>query len=550
MPEMSNDDEWIPMNQAKKDINRALELDVELERCQELNAQGEGCLADNDIAKAEEYFNQADEALDKIDSEISSLDISDLTVAKYRAQARASLGLARCWASKVPEYSWRDEKKVVNEKADDQSSRNDLIDVEELFDEVLELCEDLKDVESDGVVEIKALALLGRSKVRDRIFEYDCTSGCGGGEEDYSSSGYERQWPDKEYEDVVEFLRSLAEKNSDRFEPILLDGMTALARWKRLNCDITNNSAIFGSGEFELEDQHAKLSESFDMLAEVVVRRRKLAGRDPEKHRAALIDAVNEMVGHVSEGGPGFGGDGRECVVYQLAALAPEVRAGVSVATALAEKNPARFLALRKRAESSLAKVKEVLSGNGMECLPDLLWRSPQFAEREIWDGTGVKKGSELPQMAFLEDELVAPACRWKLPMLIASKPELMEKKSVRESFEGLVKVDAEGHYVDSWESSVILAETCELFGCVNPWAYILMFSPELSRFGVDFSKFNGYSACRFLARRPAFAEKWNLAELADEKSQFWQGSPHSDFVTAWQELVDLQPQFAKWREA
>ena len=44
--------------------------------------------------------------------------------------------------------------------------------------------------------------------------------------------------------------------------------------------------------------------------------------------------------------------------------------------------------------------------------------------------------------------------------------------------------------------------------------------------------------------------EKWNLAELADEKSPFWQGSPHSDYVTAWQELVDLQPQFAKWREA
>ena len=139
---------------------------------------------------------------------------------------------------------------------------------------------------------------------------------------------------------------------------------------------------------------------------------------------------------------------------------------------------------------------------------------------------------------------------RWKLPILIASNPELMENESVRESFEGLVKVDAEGHYVDSWESSVLLAKTRELFGSVNPWAYILMFRPELSRFGVDFSKFNGYSACRLLARQPAFAEKWNLAELADEKSSFWQGSPHSDYVTAWQELVDLQPQFAKWREA
>jgi hypothetical protein len=238
--------------------------------------------------------------------------------------------------------------------------------------------------------------------------------------------------------------------------------------------------------------------------------------------------------------------------MYQLAALEPEVRSGVFVAKTLAEKNPARYLALQKRAEASLAKVKAVLSSNGMECLPYLLWRSPQFAEREMWDGACVKKGSELPPMTFREDELVGPTCRWKLPMLIASNPELMENGSVRESFEGLVEVDAEGHYVDSWESSVLLAKPRELFGSVNPWAYILMFRPELFRFGVDFSKFNGYSACRLLARQPAFAEKWNLAELADEKSSFWQGNPHShsDYVPAWQELVDLQPQFAKWREA
>lgn len=51
---MNNDDEWISMDQTIKDINRALKLDVELERCQELNAQGEGCLADNDIEKV--YF--------------------------------------------------------------------------------------------------------------------------------------------------------------------------------------------------------------------------------------------------------------------------------------------------------------------------------------------------------------------------------------------------------------------------------------------------------------------------------------------------------------
>ncbi len=544
---MNNEDEWIPMDQVKKDINRALELDVELERCQELNAQGEECLADNDIAKAEEYFTQADEALDKMDSEISSREISGLVDEEYKTQARTTLGLARCWASKVPEYSWRDEKNVVNEKIDDNAIRSELTEVEELFDESLEYCEDF---ESEDMLEVRAMALLGRAKVRDLIFEYDCTSGCGGGEEDYSDSEYERQWPDKEYEAVMQFLCPLVDKNPDRFEPILLDTMTALARWKRLNCDITNNSAIFGSGEFEPEDQRAKLSESFDTLAEVIVRRRKLTERDPEKRRAALIDAVNEMVGHVSEGGPGFGKYGREFVMYQLAALEPEVRAGVSVAKTLAEKNPARFLALQKRAEASLAKVKEVLSSNGMECLPDLLWRSPQFAEREMWDGTCVKKGSELPPMAFREDELVVPACRWKLPMLIASNPELMENESVRESFERLVEVDAEGHYVDSLESSVLLARTWELFGSVNPWAYVLMFRPELSRFGVDFSKFNGYSACRLLARQPAFAEKWNLAELADEKSPFWQGSPHSAYVTAWQELVDLQPQFAKWREA
>ncbi len=544
---MNKDDEWIPFDKVKRDINRAMVLTVEVERCQELNARGEECFADNDIAKAEEYFTQADEALEKMDSEIYSLEIPGLVDEEYQAQARTSLGLARCCASKVPEYSWRDEKSVVNEKTDDHAIRSELTDAEELFDDSLEFGEDF---ESEDMLEIKAMALLGRAKVRDRIFEYDCTSGCGGGEEDYSDPEYGRQWPDKEYETVMQFLRPLAETNSDRFEPILLDGMTALARWKRLNCDITNNIAIFGSGEFEPEDLRAKLSESFDTLAEVSVRRRKLAERDPEKHRAALIDAVNEMVEHVSEGGPGFGKYGQEFVMYQLAALEPEVRSGVSVATALAGKNPARFLALRKRAESSLAKVKEVLSGKGMECLPDLLWRSPQFAEREIWDGTCVKKGSELPPMELQDDELVAPACRWKLPMLIASKPELMEKKSVRESFEGLVKVDAEGHYADSWESSVLLAKTWELFGSVNPWAYLLMFRPELSGFGVDFAKFNGYSACRLLARQPAFTEKWNLAELADEKSPFWQGSPHSDYVTAWQELVDLQPQFAKWREA
>ena len=536
---MNKDDEWIPIDKVKKDINRAMELDVEVERCQELNARGEECFADNDIAKAEEFFTQADEALDKIDSEVSSLEISGLTVDEYQAQARTSLGLARCWTRGVPEYSWRDDKH-------DLDLRNELSDVEELFDESLEYCEDLKDFGGEDILEIKALALLGRAKVRDRIFEYEARHGLG----EYWDSGNERQWPDEEYETVMQFLRPLAEKNSDRFEPILLDGMTALARWKRLNCNITNNIAIFGSGEFAPEDQRAKLSESCDTLAEVVVRRRKLTERDPEKHRAALIDAVNEMVEHVSEGGPGFGKYGQEFVKYQLAALEPEVRSGVSVAKTLAEKNPARFLALQKRAEASLAKVKEVLSSNGMECLPDLLWRNPQFAEREMWDGACVKKGSELPPMAFREDELVDPACRWKLPMLIASNPELMEKESVRESFEGLVEVDAEGHYVDSLESSVLLARTWELFGSVNPWAYVLMFRPELSRFGVDFSKFNGYSACRLLARQPAFAEKWNLAELADEKSSFWQGSPHSDYVTAWQELVDLQPQFAKWREA
>ena len=536
---MNNDDEWISMDQVKKNINRAMELTVEVERCQELNVSGEKSLADNDIAKAEEYFNQADEALDKIDSEISSLEISDLTADEYRAHARTSLGLARCWASKVPEYTWRDDTR-------DQAVCNEWSDVEDVFEESIEYCEDIKDVDDEVLLELKACAMLGRAMARDRIFEYEARHGLS----EYWDSGREREWPDKEYEAVIQFLRSLAEKNPDRFESILLDGMTALARWKRLNCNITNNIAIFGSGEFEPEDQHAKLSESFDTLAEIVVRRRKLTERDPEKHRAALIDSLNEMVEHVSEGGPGFGKYDQEFVMYQLAALEPEVRVGVSVAKVLAGKNSARYLALRKRAEASLAKVKAVLSGNGMECLPALLWRSPQFAERKMWDGTCVKKGSELPPIAFREDELVDSACRWKLPMLIASNPELMENESVRESFEGLVEVDAEGHYVDSWESSVLLAETWELFGCVNPWAYILMFRPELARFGVDFSKFNGYSACRLLARQPAFAEKWNLAELADEKSSCWQGSPHSDYVTAWQELVDLQPQFAKWREA
>ena len=51
---MNNDDEWISMDQTIKDINRALKLDVELERCQELNACGEVCLAEKDISKA--YF--------------------------------------------------------------------------------------------------------------------------------------------------------------------------------------------------------------------------------------------------------------------------------------------------------------------------------------------------------------------------------------------------------------------------------------------------------------------------------------------------------------
>ena len=102
---MNKDDEWISMERLKKDVNRALELAIEVERCQELNVCGEECFADNDIAKAEEYFIQADEALDRIDSEISSLDISGLMIAECQAQARTSLGLARCWAGKVPECS-------------------------------------------------------------------------------------------------------------------------------------------------------------------------------------------------------------------------------------------------------------------------------------------------------------------------------------------------------------------------------------------------------------------------------------------------------------
>ena len=43
---MNNDDEWISMDQVKKNINRAMELTVEVERCQELNVSGEESLAD------------------------------------------------------------------------------------------------------------------------------------------------------------------------------------------------------------------------------------------------------------------------------------------------------------------------------------------------------------------------------------------------------------------------------------------------------------------------------------------------------------------------
>ena len=348
---MNNDDEWISMGQATKGINRALELDVELERCQELNAQGEGCLADNDIAKAEEYFNQAAEALDKIDSEISSHEISDLKVDEYRAQAGASLGLARCRARGVPEYTWRDDNR-------DQEVCNEWSDVEDVFEESLEYCENIKGIEDEGVLELKACAMLGRAMVRDRIFEYEARHGLS----EYWDSGRERQWPDKEYETVMQFLSPLVEKNPDRFEPILLDAMTAQARWKRLNCNITNNIAIFGAGEFDPEDQHVKLSESLDTLVEVIARRRRLAKRDPEKNRVALIDAVNEMVEHVSEGGPGSGRYSNDLVIRQLTSLQDDIRANITIVKKLVADQPTRYSELLKRTENSLAKVIEILS--------------------------------------------------------------------------------------------------------------------------------------------------------------------------------------------
>ncbi len=353
---MNNDDEWISMGQATKDINRALELDVELERCQELNAQGEGCLADNDIAKAEEYFNQAAEALDKIDSEISSLEISDLKVDEYRAQAGASLGLARCWARSVPEYTWRDDNR-------DQEVCNEWSDVEDVFEESLEYCEDIKGVEDEGVLELKACAMLGRATVRDRIFEYEARHGLS----EYWDSGRERQWPDKEYEAVMQFLSPLVDKNPDRFEPILLDAMTAQARWKRLNCNITNNIAIFGAGEFDPEDQHKKLMESLDTLLEVIARRRKLEERASEKNRVALIDAVNEMVEHMSEGGPGSGRYATDLLIRQLVPLADDIRANIPFVRELAADKPTRYSELLKRTEKSLAKVIEILSQDDKE---------------------------------------------------------------------------------------------------------------------------------------------------------------------------------------
>ena len=348
---MNNDDEWISMGQATKDINRALELDVELERCQEFNACGEVCLAEKDISKAEEYFNQANEALDKIDSEISSLEIPGLKVDECRVQARTSLGLARCWASKVPEYTWRDDTR-------DQTVCNEWSDVEDVFEESLEYCEDIKDAEDEGILELKACAMLGRATVRDRIFEYEARHGLS----EYWDSGRERQWPDKEYEAVMQFLSPLVDKNPDWFEPILLDAMTAQARWKRLNCNITNNIAILGAGEFDPEDQHKKLMESLDTLLEVIARRRKLAERASEKNRVALIDAVNEMVEHVSEGGPGSGRYSNDLVIRQLTSLQDDIRANVTIVKKLVADKPTRYSELLKRTENSLAKVIEILS--------------------------------------------------------------------------------------------------------------------------------------------------------------------------------------------
>ena len=516
------DDEWMTMSELKKSLSRAQTLERVVERCQKLIARGETRYVNNDIKKAEEYFTKADGTLEDVKS-----DTDCVMDSKYQAQARARLGIARCWA-RGEQWS----------------------DAEEKFDEVLWTCDQCTNGEDEDILEIKALAMLGLAKVRDRIFEYEM-SGDGGGEENYLESYDGRSWPDEEYESVANFLRPLVDKNPGRFEPVLLDVKTALSRWKRLNSDIKNNPYLLGGGDgHDPEDCRRKKIESFDLLAEVIATRRKLMAQCPEKQLVPLIEAINEMVENLSEGGGGFPKFYEEFVLCQLAALEPEVRTAASAAKDLAKKSRKRYSELRKRTEKILACVDKILSEGKRECLPDLLWRSPQFAEREIWTGTCVKTGRELPRQTFREEELGGPEEDWKLPLLMSAYPELMEKRELRDRFDALVEVDGAGHYVDSWDCMVFGAGASERLGTVNPWAFVLMFRPELARYGADFSKFNGYSACWLLARQPKFSKKWNLEELADEKSQFWKGSPHSDYLDAWRELVAMQPKFAEWRRS
>lgn len=177
----------------------------------------------------------------------------------------------------------------------------------------------------------------------------------------------------------------------------------------------------------------------------------------------------------------------------------------------------------------------------------------PQLACRCPWVDTS-HKGNLDEMLRLLQKRMPRDWSEiddFMLPLLLVSSPDLIDDPEFCGRFDALLKVGENGWCEDD---TVVFSAEGQSLGMVNSWAFVLMHRPELSRKCRAFDLFSGRSRCLLLSRQPQFAEKWSMGELADINSRCWPPQniwPNHDYTfdSAWDVLVDAQPQFEVYRQ-
>jgi hypothetical protein len=97
---------------------------------------------------------------------------------------------------------------------------------------------------------------------------------------------------------------------------------------------------------------------------------------------------------------------------------------------------------------------------------------------------------------------------------------------------------------VDDPSDCVFNVEELEL----NRWVFLLILYPELAEKCTSYDKFSGFDACMLLAKQPRLACHFSIEAIGNFRGRLWVGYDSKDYNFAWDCLVRVTPEFAKFR--